>query len=171
MISLSDIESWTKLNHAYGEASDIPELLQKLADYPTEETYKSEPYYSLWSALCHQGDVYSASYAALPYIIHYIEENPKEITSSYVHLPLQIEISRFKEHGPKIDSDLETEYFRALKNLLHLVPEISSNPKVSARILSATVAIINGNHQLGDLILELPSDLIPECKEWIEQNA
>jgi len=66
---------------------------------------------------------------------------------------------------------LETEYFRALKNLLHLVPEISSNPKVSARILSATVAIINGNHQLGDLILELPSDLIPECKEWIEQNA
>jgi hypothetical protein len=50
--------NWSELGHAYGSASDIPGLLAKLSAYPAKSGYDSEPFFSLWSALCHQGDTY-----------------------------------------------------------------------------------------------------------------
>jgi hypothetical protein len=52
---------WTALKHAYGVASDVPPLLAALSGDPN-----SEVWHELWSRLCHQGTVYSASFAALP---------------------------------------------------------------------------------------------------------
>lgn len=54
---------WSQLTHAYGPADDIPALLDQLASDPTSERWTD-----LWSALCHQGSVYSASFAALPWL-------------------------------------------------------------------------------------------------------
>ena len=72
-----DSPRWAKLRHAYGGASDIPAmllLLEAVTHAPPTLSQKnrdagSEPWFSLWSALCHQGDVYTASYAALPHIV------------------------------------------------------------------------------------------------------
>jgi hypothetical protein len=52
---------WPTLEHAYGGAADVPALLDKLS--PDGETSVWD---ELWSRLCHQGTVYSASFAALP---------------------------------------------------------------------------------------------------------
>jgi len=52
---------WSRLRHAYGPAGDIPGLLEQLDPDPDVEVWEK-----LWSRLCHQGDVYSASVAALP---------------------------------------------------------------------------------------------------------
>lgn len=52
---------WSTLSHAYGSAGDVPFWLSKLTPDPTEEAWGE-----LWSRLCHQGWVYSASFAALP---------------------------------------------------------------------------------------------------------
>jgi hypothetical protein len=52
---------WKELTHAYGSAEDVPDLLAQLS--PDSE---SEVWSELWSCLCHQGSVYSASFAALP---------------------------------------------------------------------------------------------------------
>ncbi|MFE6665251.1 hypothetical protein ACFVFH_17040 [Streptomyces sp. NPDC057697] len=52
---------WSGLSHAYGSAHDIPELLDRIASEPSPERWSD-----LWSALCHQGSVYPASFAALP---------------------------------------------------------------------------------------------------------
>lgn len=52
---------WSKLTHAYGTAEDIPALLDRLATEPDDAGWSE-----LWSALCHQGTTYPASYAALP---------------------------------------------------------------------------------------------------------
>jgi hypothetical protein len=52
---------WRTLNHAYGNAADIAGLLQQLSPEP-----KASVWEELWSRLCHQGTVYSASFAALP---------------------------------------------------------------------------------------------------------
>ncbi|MEE4544734.1 hypothetical protein V2S66_22540 [Streptomyces sp. V4-01] len=52
---------WARLSHAYGSAEDIPGLLDLIETAPTDERWNE-----LWSALCHQGSVYSASFAALP---------------------------------------------------------------------------------------------------------
>ncbi|MFF2847122.1 hypothetical protein ACFVT5_12385 [Streptomyces sp. NPDC058001] len=54
---------WSKLTHAYGSAEDIPPLLDRLASDPTPEDWAD-----LWSALCHQGSVYPASFASLPWL-------------------------------------------------------------------------------------------------------
>ena len=53
---------WSQLTHAYGPADDIPGLFARLEGGPGDK----EIWHDLWSALCHQGDVYGASYAALP---------------------------------------------------------------------------------------------------------
>lgn len=52
---------WARLSHAYGSAEDIPGLLDRIEAAPSAELWNG-----LWSALCHQGSVYSASFAALP---------------------------------------------------------------------------------------------------------
>src|SRR5262245_2777864 len=64
-----DSPEWRRLQHAYGPASDIPDLLRQLAANPCAKKSGDEPWHSLWSALCHQGDVYTASYAAVPHIV------------------------------------------------------------------------------------------------------
>jgi hypothetical protein len=51
---------WKTLHHAYGDASDIPGLLDRLSDDPSEEVLTE-----LWFRVFHQGTVYSASYPAL----------------------------------------------------------------------------------------------------------
>jgi hypothetical protein len=52
---------WARLSHAYGSAEDIPGLLDRIETAPSAGLWNG-----LWSALCHQGTVYSASFAALP---------------------------------------------------------------------------------------------------------
>jgi hypothetical protein len=52
---------WKHLTHAYGEASEIPGLIEKLRTGPSDKLW-----HELWGCLCHQGTVYPASYAALP---------------------------------------------------------------------------------------------------------
>ncbi|MFJ8229893.1 hypothetical protein ACIQ9E_08025 [Streptomyces sp. NPDC094448] len=54
---------WPRLSHAYGSAEDIPALLARIASEPESDLWND-----LWSALCHQGSVYSASFAALPWL-------------------------------------------------------------------------------------------------------
>jgi hypothetical protein len=52
---------WPSLRHAYGAASDVPALLDRLSPDPHDEAWGE-----LWSRICHQGSAYSASFAALP---------------------------------------------------------------------------------------------------------
>ncbi len=52
---------WSTLKHAYGNAEDVPALLTRLCPDPDASVWEE-----LWSRLCHQGSVYSASFAALP---------------------------------------------------------------------------------------------------------
>lgn len=52
---------WTNLKHAYGDAEDLPALLAGLSPESPWSVWDE-----LWSRLCHQGTVYSASFAALP---------------------------------------------------------------------------------------------------------
>jgi hypothetical protein len=54
---------WTKLQDAYGPATEIPLLLDQLSLDPNAEVWGE-----LWSRICHQGSVYSASFAAIPHL-------------------------------------------------------------------------------------------------------
>ncbi|MGQ5639463.1 MULTISPECIES: hypothetical protein [unclassified Streptomyces] len=52
---------WSQLHHAYGTAEDVPGLLDAVSPAANDSGWTE-----LWSRLCHQGTVYSASHAALP---------------------------------------------------------------------------------------------------------
>ncbi|QND47158.1 hypothetical protein HB780_15660 [Rhizobium lusitanum] len=69
MLELDDPQ-WRELQHAYGNASNIPALLRALASSTgLKKGYTDEPWFTLWSSLCHQGDAYTASYAAIPHVV------------------------------------------------------------------------------------------------------
>jgi hypothetical protein len=58
------MEKWSELRDAYGPADDIPRLLAQLDPDPRAEVWGE-----LWVRLCHQGSVYSASFAAIPCLV------------------------------------------------------------------------------------------------------
>ncbi|MFO0628967.1 MAG: hypothetical protein U0325_25555 [Polyangiales bacterium] len=63
---MNDID-WTSLRHAYGEATDVPEILSALASGHASE--RAEGVERFFAALCHQGTVYPASLAAIPSLL------------------------------------------------------------------------------------------------------
>jgi len=57
---MAGMTNWHALQDAYGSAEAVEGLLERC------DTEQRDVWDELWSRLCHQGTVYSASYAALP---------------------------------------------------------------------------------------------------------
>jgi hypothetical protein len=89
----SQIVTWHLLHHAYGDARAVPALLKQIEDFPAETVWQTEPWFSLWSALYHQGDIYSASIAAVPQIVSTLPQAPSKATLSFYLLPTLIAIA------------------------------------------------------------------------------
>ncbi len=81
------------LHHAYGAAVDIPALLDRIRAFPDESDWQADPWFSLWSALYHQGDIYSASIAAIPFIVSALATAPDKATLSFYLLPASIAVA------------------------------------------------------------------------------
>lgn len=114
MLSLDSAE-WSKLSHAYGAASDIPELLRQLESLPSSEG-RDQPWFSLWSSLAHQGDVYSASFAAVPHVVAYLSAAPTKAGYSFFQFPAWVEICCAK-HGIEVPTELAPAYWEAIAKL------------------------------------------------------
>ena len=167
MLALED-ERWRMLQHAYGAAADIPDLLRRLASFPTHENERTEPYFSLWSALCHQGDVYSASYAAVPHIVRLIETAADRAHWSVLLLVASIEIARSKGNGPQIATELADEYQVALARVPFAVAAASTREwdELFARVAASAIAAVKGRVDLAEAILELEPELVPRFMQW-----
>jgi hypothetical protein len=90
-----DSDRWAELQHAYGSAADIPALLVELRRLPGSGG-EAEPWFTIWSALAHQGDVYSASFAAVPHVIAALAIDPPNADSAYFQFPAWVEICRVR---------------------------------------------------------------------------
>ena len=102
MLALDD-DRWATLTHAYGSAKDTPDLLKVLALSPgPNPSTLSEPWESLWSSLCHQGDAYTASYAALPHIVEIACLASGAVDFGFFQLPACSEIARHNGRGPPV---------------------------------------------------------------------
>ncbi|SRR5581483_12370704 len=95
-----DSKQWSELSDAYGGASDIISLLAELESLPPDLAPEAEPYFSLWSALCHQGDVDVGSYAAVPRIVRVMGTAPERVPMTLFLMVACIEIARAKGRGP-----------------------------------------------------------------------
>ncbi|WP_153449695.1 hypothetical protein [Streptomyces smaragdinus] len=61
-----DQRPWPGLEHAYGTAEDVPDLLRALTGEDEEEA--EEALEELWSSIVHQGTVYPATVEAVPFL-------------------------------------------------------------------------------------------------------
>jgi hypothetical protein len=163
-----DLESsrWSELRHAYGPASDIPALLRQLGNLP-DSRGEQEPWFTLWSALAHQGDVYPASFAAVPYVVAALASATERAGSTYFQFPAWVEICRQRK-GLTVPGDLEPAYSNALRQLPVLVAAASSrewDAEFLVCVLSA-IAAAKGFASVAGAALELTPDVASEFMEW-----
>ena len=157
-----DSDRWRKLSHAYGTAADIPALLGQLPAAPVRSgDTEQELWFTLWSALCHQSDVYSASFAALPHIIAAARAREPRDRAEYLFLAGTIESARHKASSPSIPSDLEPAYEEALQAAVPLALEALQVESDGSWFqgLVAALAAFRGFHELGTAISDLERDL------------
>jgi len=160
MLPLDDAQ-WSTLSDAYGASSGIPKLLTQAEALPEDSGENAEPYFSLWSALCHQGDVYSASYAALPHLVRIVEENPQRFRWTLLSLVHAIEFARAEGREPAVSENLSDAYQSALAR----VPGIASallageRTEVELRVILAACASAKGFPLIGEAIAELTPEI------------
>ncbi len=67
MLDRLDQIDWSALSHAYGEASDVPELLRDLTS--PDDSVRGNALYAFHGNIWHQGTVYEATGYAVPFLI------------------------------------------------------------------------------------------------------
>lgn len=72
--ALADIDDidWSGVHHAYGPASDVPDLLRALAS--DNFTVRDHAHYTLIGNIVHQGSIYPASIEAIPFLMRLIDD-------------------------------------------------------------------------------------------------
>ena len=147
---------WAELRTAYGSAEEIPKYLELLREFPVSRQYTDEPWFSLWSALCHQGDVFSASFAAVPHVIKALRIDPRRADFNYFLLPVSIELARLDKRI-SVPKELEFFYHAALRELRGLAAEAATSGWGDDKCASAlaAVALSTGKLDLARLLVEV----------------
>jgi hypothetical protein len=169
MLGLDDA-AWRSLPSAY-PGEDIPARLRELASFPPGDDYQAEPYFTLWSALCHQGDVYPASYAAVPHIVEAIRASPERAHWSALLLVVCIELSRIgiAGKGPPVPESLSDTYRSALALLPEIVERLARRRLDDSEVRAATaaLALANGEAALANAIVKLGPSELEAFPDWI----
>ncbi|MEU9164849.1 hypothetical protein AB0D29_31815 [Streptomyces sp. NPDC048424] len=126
---------WAQLSHAYGSAEKIPTLLDRIASEPDGELWSG-----LWSALCHQGSVYSASFAALPWLAGVAAGDDAEQAVNALTLAGAITGGAHQPHGA---GDVRTEYAGEISKLLSLANEHLRNASERKKYIELLEAVLS----------------------------
>ena len=84
MLDHLDQIDWSGLSHAYGEASDVPDLLRDLAS--PDDALRQKALYALYGNIWHQGTVYEATGQAVPFLIELLTIPSVTNKSGILHL-------------------------------------------------------------------------------------
>lgn len=170
MLLSLDSPRWSELEHAYGKATDTPSLLRQLADVPDSSDNK-EPWFSLWSSLAHQGDVYSASFAAVPHVVQALSSAPLKADFTYFHFPAWVEVCRQKR-GVPIPEDIAPAYLEALARLPALVAATSTREWDEDFLTCALSAIAasKGQTTIAEAVLELSPEVAKDFLRWFGEQ-
>jgi hypothetical protein len=165
-----DNPRWSELRHAYGSAQDLPTLLRALQEIPSSSG-DADPWFTLWSALAHQGDVYDASFAAVPYVIEAMSRDPAKADSSYLQFPAWVEICRLKNNAP-VPGDLEPAYRAALARLPGLVAAAAAREwdEGFLRCALAALSVAKGQPGIAEASLELTPEVARQFMDWFYEQ-
>ncbi len=156
---------WDKLTHAYGSAGNIPALIAQLEEFPDGSKYDNEPYFTLWSSLGHQGDIYNASLAAFPFLVQHCAKHPEKAHWSILQLSINIEIERLKSpDSVEFPIGTKENYFAAKSQLPKIIGAMmTTNPSDDLTIIGMSGLAIMRNHgNWAEAIQELTPEIAPK---------
>lgn len=159
-------DRWSELHDAFGPATGVPALLRRLPTAPIRADWQEQPWFDLWSRLSHQGDVYSASYAALPHIISAAQKRTPREQAEYLVLAGSIEEGRHRPQAPQVPTDLDESYREAVSIALELALaaiRLEGSSEWIGGLLQA-LAAFKGEPRLAAAIAALePTIICPKC--------
>jgi hypothetical protein len=157
-----DSPRWSELQHAYGDGSDLPEILGRLSDGDVEAMD------DLFGSICHQGTTYSASYAAVPHLAD-IAGRTKDAGLRAQILVLIGSIAA-DSAIPPIPKDVRAAYEAALPPALKLALTTLAEPLEPSDgvYLLATAATLDGRSVVGGVLTGFVDEefiaACPSCK-------
>jgi len=162
-----DDPRWADLRTAYGSAHGIPVLLRSLRA-PTTPDARDQVVFDLWSALAHQSDVYTASYAAVPHLVAASAEGGVAQRVELLHLAAAIEAFRHRRSSPEVPANLASAYHHAIGRLGDAACRIPLQgcDRNLVACVTGVIAIGAGQPRLGMAILNLESEVeCPHCEQ------
>jgi len=169
MLSLED-PKWRSLRTAYGTGETIPPLIRALTG-SERSSQDAEPWSSIWSSLAHQGDVYSASFAAAPHIIEILVRLPNPVPVDYYHFPAWVEICREKTQT-LVDPALQDSYADAIDKLGRLAADATKQPpdEIDLPCILSAIAVAKKQFEMAEIILELSPGIARELITWFHER-
>lgn len=149
---------WTKLHHAYGPAGDIPTLLARARTASAPVTYTDEPWLTLWSALYHQDDIYSASYAAVPDLVAIATERGGAVAAECLFLAASIELRRQVPGAPAMPLELRAAFEQAVARARPLASELARRTSDDEGKLEVAAMVFEGDYAGARAVLDADQD-------------
>ncbi|MEJ2294107.1 MAG: hypothetical protein P8Y23_05005 [Candidatus Lokiarchaeota archaeon] len=100
---LDDID-WASLEHAYGEASDVPNLIRSLAS--NDEEIRRNALWELYGNIFHQGTRYQATVHTIPFIFELIRDPSVPDKASLIKFTVDLALGypeAFLPKGPNVE--------------------------------------------------------------------
>jgi hypothetical protein len=157
MINLNS-DKWAEIQDAYRDGKKVAALLEQIqADpSPSKAINDDEPWYSLWSSICHQGTVYPASFAAVPHLADIASHTSYPFDPNFFFLPAFIEIERVRKNV-EVPTELKDEYYAGIKQLAELASHSLGYEQLTPDFLQAArgmVLVGEGKHAEARKILD-----------------
>jgi hypothetical protein len=162
MLPLEDTR-WATFKGGYHVDYDASPILRTLL----EEGATEELWAELWQELHHQGDVDSASYAAVPWLLEYARRCPR-LDWNVFGLICIIELER--PHNPLPPEELVQDYFQALARLPEVValhPDRQWDT-ILTQCIVACLALTRGQRLLARVYSEMDHNA---ARQWLEENV
>jgi hypothetical protein len=149
---------WRDLRHAYGPATNVAPLLARLAGGERSDELEQSLYGMLW----HQGDVFTASYAAVPHIMQAAARMPAGERLKWLVLAVGIVATSEVSRAPVVPDDLGTDLRHAVTTAEGLVRDTlfaSSWKKFEVRYWLGIVAVLQGAPEAGLALFDVDAGM------------
>jgi hypothetical protein len=162
MLPLDD-PRWLEYTSGYGIPYDASAALRNLS----LSTEKQPIWNELFDELHHQGDLGTASYAAVPYLLEYIKKQAK-LDNNALTLIAVIELER--PHNAPIPVELSDSYFRAIESIPEIIVTHQDTHWDDSTMQSAMscLALARNQREFARIYLDLD---LPSGLDWLKAET
>ena len=166
MLKTLDSVAWDEIYHAYGVASDIPEIVRKLLS--KDENSRADAILELWECINHQGSIYEASPYVIPFLYELIDSDGVDDKSEIAGLIATI-IDGYPVDGKEEKSPIKQRVITEARKDLSLLLKYLRDKNFNTRL---DIARALGNiYELSDELTPVIDDALVNEKNDLVKNA